>query len=109
MSGEPESPRNTGSVSLEVAWNRGGTAVLVETDGGRVSVDSDVAAAPGTPLAGRVKGSALDGAPLLVKVRGCRRINQEPPLYRIEGRFVNLSSKERASLLAHVAKATKSE
>ncbi len=85
---------------IAITWDRGGQAILLETDGARVSVESDAAAAPGTPLAGKFTGGPLGGRPLLIKVRGCRRVNQEPTRYQIDGRFVNLSSKERASLLA---------
>jgi hypothetical protein len=87
-------------MTVAIGWERGGRATIVHSDGQRVSVDSDAAAAPGTPLTGHVVAGPLEGTPLQIKVRGCRRISQDPACFRIEGRFVNLSAKQRTALLA---------
>ena len=81
---------------LELALDGGGTARLEESDGNRVVLLATRASPPGSTLAGRTG----DDAPYLVKVRGCRRIDDaEPAQFRIEGRWVNLSRAQRARVL----------
>lgn len=86
--------------NIEVQWERGGTGWLVESDGHRVLVHSDTAAAPGTPLTGTRLGH--DGELIQVKVRGCRRIAEAPIRYAIDGRFMNLSATLRQALLSEL-------
>jgi hypothetical protein len=78
-------------VTLSFSLSRGGTARLVETNGDFVTVLSSVSAPPGTPLEGE-----LEGAGYRIKVRACRRTEEDPELpFRIEGRFQNLSRAQR--------------
>lgn len=93
---------------IAIEWERGGRARIVESDGAQVVVESEIAAAPGTPLAGRALPEvAEDATPTRyeIKVRGCRKIADAPLRFRIEGRFVNLSAAERAQLLAQLQRA----
>jgi hypothetical protein len=83
--------------ALELTWPNGIHATLVEVDGDKAVVESGAAAAPGTPLA--LMAPRL-GAQLQIKVRGCRKLSDEPLTFRIEGRFVNLSGAQRSALLA---------
>lgn len=78
-------------MSLCFSLVRGGTARLVSTDGDAVTVLSSVSAPPGTPLEGELEGSGYR-----IKVRACRRTEEDPELpFRIEGRFQNLSRAQR--------------
>lgn len=85
--------------NIELQWDRGGKAWLRESDGQRVLVHSDTAAAPGTPLSG-MRADAAYG--VQIKVRSCRRIADDPIRYAIEGRFMNLSGQLREALLAEL-------
>ncbi len=87
---------------IEVTWTSGGRGVIVESDGKFVVTESDTAAAPGTPLAGTT--SAETTTRYEIKVRGCKRISESPVRYRIDGRFMNLSAKDRQALLAQLKK-----
>jgi hypothetical protein len=84
------------TAEIEVEWTRGGRGAIVASDGKLVTAESDTAAAPGTPLS----GFATDGVRYEVKVRSCKRISAEPTRYRIEGRFMNLSARDREALLS---------
>ncbi len=76
-------------------WASGGSAKLVETDGETLLLLSTTAAAPGAPLVG-----AFDGQSFRIKVRSCRRTDDDAERpYRIEGRFQNLSRALRERLL----------
>ncbi len=84
------------NAEIEVEWTRGGRGSICQSDGKHVAAESDTAAAPGTPLSGVASG----GVRYEIKVRSCKRISAEPPRYRIEGRFMNLSAAEREALLS---------
>ena len=81
---------------IEVTWTRGGSGVIVETDGRFAVVESDTPAAPGTPLVGQTSSPE---ARYEIKVRSCRRLSEAPVRYRVDGRFVNLSGRQRQALL----------
>ena len=75
---------------------KGGSARVLTVDGEWVSLLSSVAAPPGTPLEG-----ALEGTTYRIKVRSCRRTEEDPELpFHIEGRFQNLSRAARERLAA---------
>jgi hypothetical protein len=78
---------------LELA--RGGTLVVVETDGERVTLLAPEASPPGSTLAAR-----LDEHTISIKVRGCRRVEADASgrSFRIDGRFVSLSRALRERL-----------
>jgi len=82
---------------IELALERGGQALVLETDGERVSVLAPEASPPGSTLA-----ATLDGAALSIKVRGCRRTEPDASgrAFRIDGRFVSLSRALREKLTA---------
>jgi hypothetical protein len=73
---------------IELDLERGGSAVIVETDGERVTLLAPEASPPGSTLGARFEGSAVS-----VKVRGCRRTEPDAAgrAFRVEGRFVSLS------------------
>ena len=79
----------------------GHSAELLETDGQRVCLLSPHP----SPTGSVVRAILSEGEPpVQIKVRGCHRIAEGTdtgPQFRIEGRFVNLSRKQRAQLLGH--------
>jgi hypothetical protein len=76
---------------------KGGSALVLEVDGERVTLLCPEAAPPGSSLAG-----SYEGAPLLVKVRGSRRVepDEDGRIFRVEGRFVGLTRQLRDKLAA---------
>jgi len=76
----------------------GSRALVVAVDGERVVLLAHAAAPPGYPL-----HAELDGTPVVVKVRGSRRVepDAEGRAFNIEGRFVGLTRELRARLQAH--------
>jgi hypothetical protein len=74
---------------------RGGTLIVLETNGEHVVVRSSRSSPPGSPL------EALLGAGTLrIKVRSCQKIDPDEAgrTYRIEGRFVSLTRAQREAL-----------
>jgi hypothetical protein len=84
---------------LPVIWHTGERAAIAHSDGNHVVVQSEVAKAPGTPAV----VSAADGSRYEIKVRTCRRAGDAALPFRVEGRLVNLSTLDRARLLAALA------
>jgi hypothetical protein len=81
---------------LELVLETGGEARVVTTDGDRVSLESSRPFPPGSTLLGQGR----DGSGhYRVKVRGSRRASAGSA-FVVEGRFVNLTRAQRASLLA---------
>ena len=78
------------SISLDLG--DGATAQIDAVDGDRIVVTATVASPPGSTLVGRGPG---DVAEIRIKVRGCRSADAG---FRIEGRLVNLSRRQRAVL-----------
>ncbi len=77
---------------------RGGSAAVIETDGDRTTLLSTLSSPPGSTLE-----LSLQGTSYRVKVRGCRKQNDPDEtgrVFRIEGRWVNLSRSQRERLLA---------
>ena len=75
----------------------GGTSALVlETDGDRVTLLAPSASPPGSSLS-----ATFEGAGVTIKVRGSRRVDADAAgrCFRIEGRFVSLSRELRLALL----------
>lgn len=80
---------------IAFAWSGGGSARLLESNGDLVTLFSSSAWPPGTPLEG-----SFEGATYRVKVRSCRRSDEDPELpFRIEGRFQNLTRQQRERVL----------
>jgi hypothetical protein len=79
---------------LEITLRRGGSARLIVADSEHVSLDAPLASPPGSTLE-----FVVENSPLGVKVQSCRKISElDPPRYRIEGRWVNLSRPQREAL-----------
>lgn len=80
-----------------LALEKGGSALVVELDGERVTLLSPIAAPPGSSLIG-----TFEGARLVVKARGSRRVepDAEGRTFRVEGRFVGLTRELREKLAA---------
>jgi hypothetical protein len=76
---------------------KGGSALVVELVGERVTLLSPVAAPPGSSLVG-----SYEGARLVVKARGSRKVepDAEGRSFRVEGRFVGLTRDLREKLSA---------
>ena len=68
----------------------GGTAAIVENKGDHVTVRSSVASPPGSSLAMRHGEISV-----LVKVRGCKRMDESELPFRIEGRLVSFTRAAR--------------
>jgi hypothetical protein len=81
---------------IELGFPTGDSALVLETNGDFVTLLSSRAAPPGTPLIGEFEGRSYR-----VKVRGCRKTEEDPAHpFRIEGRFQNLSRAQRDRILA---------
>ena len=81
-------------IALELA--RGGTALVLETDGDSVTLLAVSASPPGSTLLARFGGTSV-----AIKVRGSRRVepDAEGRTFRVEGRFQSLARDVRLRLL----------
>jgi len=72
----------------ELALPGGGTALVLETDGERVTLLAPAAAPPGSSLA-----ATFEGTGVTIKVRGSQRVPPDAAgrCFKVEGRFVSLS------------------
>ena len=84
----------TGDVFPAWVLEKGGTARVLETDGDHVTLESTRAFPPGAPLVARAEAT---NETYRVKVRGSHRTADG--IFRVEGRFVNLSRPARDRLL----------
>ena len=80
-------------VNIPLTVKRGGAAAIVENKDDFVTLRSSVPSPPGSTL-----DLLFEDLPLQVKVRGCRRIDEEPLVFRIEGRLVSLTRPARERL-----------
>jgi len=71
----------------------GGEAAIVENQGDHVVVRSSIASPPGSTLSMR-----HGELPVLVKVRGCKRLEESQLPFRIEGRLVSFTRAARETL-----------
>jgi len=80
-------------MALELA--KGGTALVLEFSGDRVTLLSPFVAPPGSSVEGMFAGQRVT-----VKVRGSHRVepDAEGRSFRVEGRFVSLTRELRAAL-----------
>jgi hypothetical protein len=81
------------TAALELALARGGSALVTDTDGDRVTLLSTASSPPGSTLELSLAGEAYK-----VKVRGCRRVSEPDAAgrcFRIEGRWVSLTRAQR--------------
>jgi hypothetical protein len=77
-----------------VCWSKGGEADVLAVDGERVQLRSTAAAAPGTPLEGKL--AVGSGKGIRVKVARCRR--EQGAGFVIEGRLLDAARELRAEL-----------
>ena len=84
------------NVPLSIA--AGGEAAIVENQGDHVVVRSSVASPPGSTL--NLRHGEL---PVLVKVRGCKRLAEDQLPFRIEGRLVSFTRAAREALFGQTA------
>jgi hypothetical protein len=82
------------NVSLTLA--AGGKAAIVENQGDHVVVLSSVASPPGSTL--NLKHGEL---PVLIKVRGCKRLDDSELPFRIEGRLLSFTHAAREVVFGH--------
>ena len=73
----------------------GGEAAIVENQGDHVTVRSSIASPPGSTLSMR-----HGEIPVLVKVRGCKRLEESELPFRIEGRLVSFTRAQREVVFA---------
>lgn len=71
----------------------GGEAAIVENQGDQVTVRSSVASPPGSTLSMRHGEVSV-----LVKVRGCKKLEDGELPFRIEGRLVSFTRADREAL-----------
>lgn len=80
-------------MNVPLTIDQGGEAAIVENLGDYVVVRSSVASPPGSTLS--MKHGEL---PVLVKVRGCKRLPESQLPFRIEGRLVSFTRVARETL-----------
>ena len=80
-------------MNVPLSLASGGEAAIVENQGDYVVVRSSVASPPGSTLS--MKHGEL---PVLVKVRGCKRLAESQLPFRIEGRLVSFTRAARDAL-----------
>ncbi len=80
-------------MNIPLAIVSGGEAAIVENQGDYVVVRSSVASPPGSTLS--MKHGELA---VLLKVRGCKRLAENPLPFRIEGRLVSFTRLAREAL-----------
>ena len=76
----------------------GGEAAIVENQGDHVVVRASVASPPGSTLSMR-----HGELPVLVKVRGCKRLEESDLPFRIEGRLVSFTRVAREELFGQAS------
>ena len=77
----------------------GGEAAIVENQGDHVTLRCSVASPPGSTLT--MKHGEI---PVLVKVRGCKRLAESELPFRIEGRLVSFTRAQRDVVFGSNAK-----
>jgi hypothetical protein len=77
-------------MNVPLSLAAGGNALIVEYQGDHVVVRSSVASPPGSTL--NLKHGEI---PVLVKVRGCKRLDDSELPFRIEGRLVSFTRAAR--------------
>jgi len=82
---------------VQLSIVNGGEAAIVENQGDFVVVRSSVASPPGSTLS--MKHGELS---VSVKVRGCKRLAEEPLPFRIEGRLVSFTRAAREALFGKI-------
>jgi len=87
-----------GGLSVPLRVTRGGEAAIVENKADFVTLRSSVPSPPGSTL-----DLAFEDLPVQVKVRGCKRVEEGPLPFRIEGRLVSLTRAARERIFGVTA------
>ena len=77
-------------MNVKLELSAGGAAAIIEIQGDHVVLLSSVASPPGSTL--NLKHGEI---PVLVKVRGCKRLDTSELPFRIEGRLVSFTRAAR--------------
>jgi len=85
-------------MNVPLTIDSGGEAAIVENQGDHVVLRSSIASPPGSTLT--MKHGDL---PVLVKVRGCKRLSESQLPFRIEGRLVSVTRSARDTLFGHAS------
>jgi hypothetical protein len=88
----------TAPATAGVAWNAGGEASVVAFDASGIVLRSTVPSPPGSRLEGTLSGDR--GAPLRVKIHGCRR--QDDGTFELRGRPLDMTREVRQRIEAMV-------
>lgn len=80
-------------MNVKLAISAGGEAAIIENQGDHVVLLSSVASPPGSTLSLKHGETAV-----LVKVRGCKRLEASELPFRIEGRLVSFTRAARELL-----------
>jgi len=83
------------TVALTLRFEDGGTWEIVESDGTHAVVHSSRSSPPGSTLTGTADGAAR---PFRLKVRSCRRVDENSLPFLIEGRLVDVTRDQKAAL-----------
>jgi hypothetical protein len=83
------------TVALTLRFEDGGTWEIVVSDGTHAVVHSSRASPPGSTLIGKAEGAAR---PYRLKVRSCRRVDENTLPFLIEGRLVDVTRDQKAAL-----------
>jgi len=85
-------------MNVPLSLVNGGQAAIVENQGDHVVVRCSVASPPGSTLSMRYGELSLQ-----MKVRGCKRLEESPLPFRIEGRLVSFTRAAREALFGRPA------
>ena len=83
-------------MNVPLSLASGGSAAIIEVQGDHVVLRSSVASPPGSTLS--LKHGEI---PVLVKVRGCKRLDESELPFRIEGRLVSFTRAAREIVFGH--------
>lgn len=96
MSHSPHLARTADPALVQWNWQRGGHAVVVDSDGVTLTVHSTTAYPPGAPL----NATSTSGVAFEMKVRSCKKL--PAGTFEITGKLVNATRPLRASLIEAV-------
>jgi hypothetical protein len=82
-------------MTLALQFDDGAAWEIVESDGTNAVARSSRPSPPGSTLSGTASGAAR---PYRIKVRSCRRVDESPLPFVVEGRLVDVTREQRALL-----------
>lgn len=96
MNDSPHLDQAADTALIQWTWQRGGNAVVVDSDGVTLTVHSTIAYPPGAPL----NAISQSGVAFEMKVRSCKK--STAGTFEITGKLVNATRPLRATLVAAV-------